>query len=340
MFELAIAIDYHSGLPLIVCAGVAMYIASKALADAITGGDSSSPGWLAIGQWIPIAVLAVAAVLTNHQEIAVTLIFSSSIACLSLANGAVAFLGLSAITAGSRRSWGMLVPASLLAFLAGIRGSISLFHAAVLAIQGLCVLILWNDRASSAKDAGTVPPPIGRPGRSAALRTIQFVLAILIAGVGAWLALHGIDRITATSEFASAGLLTSTLLSPLLILPIIGTGTELSHRNQSAVAVGSQIGIALLNITALLPMIVVASLIQQFIVNHSQPGFSFVPVAFSHSVWRVDLVVLVILGLFLLPVGLGRWAISKGQGLALMCAYLLYLALWVMVQTYNLYGVH
>jgi hypothetical protein len=163
---------------------------------------------------------------------------------------------------------------------------------------------------------------------------------MLIAGVGAWLALHGIDRVAATSEFASKGLLTATLLSPLLVLPVIGTGTDLAHRNQSAVAIGSQIGIALLNLTALLPIVVIASLIQQRVASRSSPGFSFIPVPFSHSVWRVDMMALVILSLFLLPVGLGRWSISRSHGLGLMCAYLLYLALWIMVQTYNLYGVH
>jgi Ca2+/Na+ antiporter len=369
MLELAIAIDYSSGLPLIVCAGIAMYIASKALADAITGGDNSSSGWLAIGQWIPIAVLAVAAVVTNRQEMAVGLIFSSSIACLSLALGSVAFLGMAPpIPAVSRRAWGMLAPASLLGFLAGIRGSISLFSAAVLAIQGLCVLVLWNDRSASANGSNPLPSlpplPVTRPGRGFGLRSAQFLLALLIAGVGAWLAMHGIDKVAANSEFASKGLLTATLLSPLLVLPIIGTGTELAHRNQSAVAIGSHIGIALLNITALLPLVVLASFIHQVAANSFPLAshlpitsrllmterllmtrdfwirFSFEPVPFSHSVWRVDMMVLVILGLFVLPVGLGRWSISKSHGLTLMCAYLLYLAMWIMVQTYNLYGVH
>jgi hypothetical protein len=344
MLELAVAINYSSGLPLIVCAGVAMYVASKALADAVTGGNNPSPGSLAVAQWIPIAVLAVAATVTNHVDVAVELIFSSAIACLSLAIGAVAFLGMGSalpIPAVSRRAWGMLVPASLLGFLAGTRGSISLFNAAVLAIQGLCVLLLWNDSPAVADGTDPAAPlPVVRSGRSFSLRFAQCLLAILIAGVGAWLALHGLDRVAANSEFASKGLLTATLLSPLVVLPIIGTGTDLAYRNQSTVAISSHIGIALLNITALMPIVVLASLIQQLIASHFSHNSSFYPVPFSHSVWRVDMLALVILGLFLLPVGLGRWSISKSHGLGLMCAYLLYLAMWILVQTYNLYGVH
>jgi Ca2+/Na+ antiporter len=329
MLDLAIAIDYSSGLPLVVCAGVAMYIASKALADAITGGDSTAAGRLAIGQWIPIAVLAVAAVISNRQQIAVGLIFSSAIACVSLAVGAVAFLGLAPVSANSRRNWGMMVPAGLLAFLAGLRGSISLFNAGVLAIQGICVLLLWNDRPDPATAAD--PLPVARPGRGVGFRSAQFVLALLVSGIGAWLALHGIDKMAAGSEFASAGLLTATLLSPLLVLPIIGTGTELSHHNESGVAVTAQIGVAMLNATALLPIVVATSYLRQLVLNHFSFAFDFTPVPFPLAVWRVDVVAFIALGLFLLPVAIGRWSISKMQGLALMCGYVVYLALAILI---------
>src|ERR1700722_3724043 len=97
MFCLAIAIDYSSGLPLIVSAGVALYIASKALADALVGARPGMPGRLAIGQWLPIAMLAIAAAVTNRQSMAMGVVFSTAVACLSLATGAVAFLGVSII---------------------------------------------------------------------------------------------------------------------------------------------------------------------------------------------------------------------------------------------------
>ena len=149
MVPLAIAIDYSSGLPLIVAAGITMYIASKALADALVGGRAAVPGRLAFGQWLPIAILAVAAALAHRQQVAVGLIFATSVACLSLATGAVGFLGAPVIPPWARRTWAMLVPAALLTFLAGFRASISLFNAGILALQGLCILLLWNDRTGS-----------------------------------------------------------------------------------------------------------------------------------------------------------------------------------------------
>ena len=59
-------------------------------------------------------------------------------------------------------------------------------------------------------------------------RAAQVLLGLLLAAVGSWFAMHGIDRVAAGSEFASTGLLTTILLSPLLVLPIIGTSTELA----------------------------------------------------------------------------------------------------------------
>lgn len=334
--------DRSSGLPLIVFAGLAMYIASKALADALTAGDTGQPGRLAIGHWIPIAVLAVAAVMVNHADISVGLIFASSVACLSLAAGAVVFLQALPVTTAARQSWAMLVPAGLLAFLVGLHGSISLFNAAIFAVQGLCVLILWND--GPPKAMRLEPLPVARPGRGMEFRVAQFALAAMLAAVGAWLALHGIGQVSAHSEFATAGLLTATLIAPLLVLPIIGTGTELSQTHQSAAAVSSQIGVALLNICALVPLIVLAAYFKQIITAHGGSADLFgvlkgISVPFPLAVWRVDVLVLMILALFLLPVSLGRFSLARAQGLLMMLGYAVYLAMSLAWQEYCLRGV-
>jgi Ca2+/Na+ antiporter len=53
----------------------------------------------------------------------------------------------------------------------------------------------------------------------------------------------------------------------------------------------------------------------------------------------VDVVMLIALGLLLMPVALGRWALSKQQGLAMMVGYAVYLFLAIEYQRYILYGV-
>jgi Ca2+/Na+ antiporter len=328
MFMLAIAIDYSAGLPLIVAAGIAMYIASKALSDALVGGRTGLPGRLAIGQWLPIAVVAVAAAITNRQSMAVGLIFSTAVACLSLATGAVGFLGGSTCSTAARRSWAMLVPVGLLVFLAGFRASVSLFNASVLALQGLCVLLLWTD-GSPADEPQAVRPPLS--GRGFFIRFLQALLGLMLAMVGAWFGMRGIDLVAASSESASAGLLTATLLSPLLVLPIIGTGTELAQQNESVTAVSSHVGVALLNACLLLPMVVLVNIARQMIQIKSMTLENIHALPFPLAVWRVDVVMLIALGLFLLPVALGKWSISKLQGLGLMLGYLIYLGLAIII---------
>jgi hypothetical protein len=161
----------------------------------------------------------------------------------------------------------------------------------------------------------------------------------LLAAVGSWLAMHGIDSVAAGSELASTGLLTTTLLSPLLVLPIIGTGTELAQRNQSATAMTSQIGVAFLNICALLPLVVLVNVAQQLIAQRSFSLDHLTGLPFPLAVWRVDVVILIALGLFLLPVAIGKWSISKMQGVGLMLGYATYLVLVVVWTEYSLHGI-
>jgi Ca2+/Na+ antiporter len=370
-----------------------MYIASKALSDAIVGGRTNAPGRLAIAQWLPLAVLALMAVLTNRPAIAMGLIFSSSVACLCLSTGAVALLGLFPAYDRGRRSWTLLLPAALLVLLAGFQGAVTLFTSAIFIAQGLVVLLIWTDRKTvraevadettalqttalqtttfetATFEATTLRQDEKTPARRVEYRRLQCVLALAVACVGAWLALHGVERVAQGSEFASAGLLTATLLSPLLVLPMIGSGTEMAQKQQSSAAVDSHMGVVLLNICALLPMAVTASYFRQWFMGWLVPRIhlpwvtdwlfprlfiSPVPASISTSapvvvdyhalafplgVWRVDVVMLIALGLFLLPVALGRWIITRQQGLWMMVGYAVYLTLAIKYQGYILYGV-
>jgi cation:H+ antiporter len=326
--------DFTSGLPMIAIAGVSAYIASKALADALCGGDRDQPGLLAIGHWVPIAIIAAAGAWTDQTEIALGLVFSTAVACLSLAAGAVAFLAPVQLATTSRRSWAMLVPASVMTFLVGIHGQISPLNAALFALEGLVVLMLWTDRAPT---AGAETLPVARPGRGWEFRSIQTLLAIALAGIAAWFDIRGTRLVASHSEYATPALLTATLIGPLLVLPIIGTGTELAHQNQSAVAIGSQVGVALLNLCGLIPLAMVISFIHQAKL-HGTIRFDFT-FPFPLAIWRVDVILLIVLSLLLLPVALGRWSLSRGQGLLMMLGYLFYLVLTLAWQRYAMQGV-
>jgi hypothetical protein len=266
----------------------------------------------------------------------------------------------------------MILPAAMLVFLAGFHGALTRTHAIFLAIEGLVILILWNDRraakptptaAAASSDAPVVHP------RWSPLAVLQFVLAIALSVIGGWAAVRGADigssatRVNYTAiDVASAGLLATTLLSPLLVLPMLGAGVDLSHRGLSWVAVSSQVGVALLNLCLLLPLVVVEAQYHPFHLAMSATMNAIypqrpvalasatttptanegddadedsattmpaadLPLPLPLAVWRVDVVVLIALGMFLLPVALGRWSLTKFEGLGLIGGYIAYLLL-------------
>ena len=47
------------------------------------------------------------------------------------------------------------------------------------------------------------------------------------------------------------------------------------------------------------------------------------------AVWRIDNVLLIIMGVMLLPVALGKWALGREEGLALIAGYFFYLTVTV-----------
>src|SRR3954469_14653588 len=200
------------GIALIIAAGITLYIASRAAADALVGGRTNAPGRMAVGHWLPIAAVALAAMVLRRSEIAVGVVLATSVASLSLAIGAVTFLAPPAVPAIARRTWPMILPAAMLAFLAGFHGALTMQHAVFLAIEGGVVLVLWNDRRGIAKTADEVAAP--RAPRFSPLNVFQLLLASALAAIGAWCGVHGADigssatRVNYSAiDVASAGLL-------------------------------------------------------------------------------------------------------------------------------------
>ncbi len=288
--------------------GVALYIAARSAADALTAGQTPGAARLAIANWMPILLVALTAVLLNQPAVAVGVIFATSVASLTLGVGTITLLADS-LSPLSKNAWPMILPTALLVFLAGFRGELTILHAIILAAQGIVILIICNS-------ASTDPPS---DPKYRWLRLTQFLLSAALAGIGAWSILHGVDRASHANETASPGVLAATFLSPLLLLPLLGHGVDLVHRNLAEVAATAFVGLTLLNICALLPLLIAISYLKFLNLG----GALQLPLA----VWRVDIVALIVLGLFLLPVGLGRWKLSRIQGLGLIGGYAAYLAL-------------
>src|SRR5262245_5829736 len=143
----AVELSFNLAFALLVGAAVAWYIASRAAVDAVAG-NLPAPGRRAIGYWMPVALTALLAAVGNQPEIAVGVVFSASVASLSLVIGVVTLTSPpNVMVVAERRRWGFVLPAAVLAVLAGFRARLTFMHAAIFALEGIALLWLWNDQS-------------------------------------------------------------------------------------------------------------------------------------------------------------------------------------------------
>lgn len=295
---------------LLTIATVGWYLACRAATDALAGG-ALSPGRRALGFWAPAAMTVFVAILAKRAEVAVGVIFASSVACLTLV------LGIATVAASpsghsnlrQERIWGFVLPAALIALLIGFSGQVRWTHAIMLTFLGVALVRVWNDPASN---RGRQQPAF----RAIGWRTAQFIMALIAAAVAAWAAVYATDNIGKSLNLPANGLVAALILSPALILPLIGYGSVAAAAGRYEEAIALQVGFVLLNLCALLPA---ASLLWLVRSGEALP--------YPLAVWRVDTVMLVAAGLLLLAVSLGRWTPGRFEGVCLIVAYVIYMVL-------------
>lgn len=342
---LAAEISLSTSVLLLVLGAIGLYIASRAAADAMARHHHANrPGRLALGHWMPIAAVAWMAAAAGQADIALGVIFASSVAVLTLAAGLVTYVNPPGALPPSRRAWPFLLAAALLPLFAGFSGHLAFAHALMMAVLGLAVLSVWNGAAQQEstvaevlsdlheEDEDAAPAPQAEP----VLQALQWVLAVGLAALGAKLAVSGTVSAEASSRSLHGGVLTPAVLGPLLILPMLATGTDLAQRSRSAEAHGTFIGVALLNLCALLPSVIVVWYIRTAFAARGADAAGLTLLARLHNlaqpipmpvgIWRIDTVVLTVLGFALIPISLGRWVITRIEAAALILGYAAYLA--------------
>src|SRR5262245_42849891 len=146
MLWLASELQDNAALLVLIGASVAWYVAARAAVDALAG-DSSAPGLRAIGYWMPMALVALLAAVGKQPQIAAGVPFGASVACVSLVIGVVQLTSPPrTIVVEDRRRWVFLLPAAVLAILAGFKARLTLLHAGVFLIAGIALLPLWLHR--------------------------------------------------------------------------------------------------------------------------------------------------------------------------------------------------
>jgi hypothetical protein len=345
---------------------VAWYVASLVLCEAMSGG-AIAPRRRAFGHWIPIALCAIVATLARQPDIAVGVLFATSVAAVSLVLGMVLATAestssrpggfpvieaapnpaakISPIPLPGSRTWVFVLPVALLALMVGFSGEVRPAHAVVLLLQGLVIALLWPDVREDQKRAASAAPTRGRRRL-----VMEIFLAFSLAALAGWGGVRATRDISDSLGLGSRLPLTAWLAAPALVLPMIGAGMMLSRRAGFSAVASTSVSVVVLNLCVALPLIVALWRFQPALPTQmaaALPGPRLAstspatvpaviaaepaPLYFPLSVWRVDSVMLVVLGLYLLPTAFGRWLPGRGDGAALIVAYMAYMWLtaWV-----------
>jgi Ca2+/Na+ antiporter len=321
------------GMLLLLGALVAWYVSSRACVEALAPRADAPVARRAIAYWLPIAALVLLATLVGRPDLAVTTIFGTCVASLSLVLGLVSFAaGNEAPPPNLRGPWSMVAPVAIILLLAGFAGHFDWFRAAVLPLYGLVTLYVWLEQPRGAhSQARGVSTPLDF------FKLVQLALAVALAFIGAWAALNAAEVMGSVAQFFTGTFLGAALIGPALVLPIIGNATEIAHRQHHR-AIAALVLMVLLNLCFLLPVTIALALLSSALsplMGHALPSMSAVlaalqnvePVPYPLATWRVDTIFLIILGFMLIPLAAGRWTIGRGEALVLVLAYAVYLAM-------------
>ncbi len=263
----------------------------------------------------------------RQPEIAVTVIFSSSVAALCLALGLSSYLAPMRAVPPRSRAWAFLLPVALLTFVAGFAGELNAIHAAMLLVLAAFILPVWLERAPGDSDSAQYEVADDRTWNG--WRIAELTVSIGLAGIGAFGAVKGTVAVTTSAASQSAQLSTAVvaaaILSPLLILPSLGTSASIAQRTDSGPAAAALVGTVLLNLGLILPFVILLQYTTSYVTSGVPRKAG--PLPFPPSLWRIENVILIILGLLLLPVALGRWLLGRGESILLILGYATYLML-------------
>lgn len=346
--------QFSPGTALLAVGGLLLYVASRAAGDALAGTDPNRAALRAVGHCLPIAAVALLCLNPNmarpdidettigRPQVAVGLLFGSSVALLTLTLGVSSYLAPIAELPATRRAWPFVLPASLIALVAGFAGHFTWLHAGAFVVLGGAVANLWAGTKSAPDESPAQPAPVHVMSGS---RWAQLVLAVALTGVGAWAMARGVSQLERTHRVLGGALLASAVLSPLLTLPVLGSTARLAERGHTGSVVSTLVAMVLVNLCVVLPLVIVAHHALVFIdglradPTTTAPATQAAAAVLNPAVpmpivsWRVDTVVLAVMGFAMIPWAAGRWTMSRVESIALIFAYAIYLALVTFILT-------
>ncbi|MCC6239195.1 MAG: hypothetical protein IT448_02700 [Phycisphaerales bacterium] len=328
----------------ILAALVLLYIATRSALNAAFDPRTDTSGRLAWTMALPISLVAGLAVFMDRADLAIALLFASSVAALSLVSGLCAFLSpVKQVPACVGRIGLFLIPLALLAILTGFSGHLSLTHAVVFALQGLFIYYVRTDPSASLKNelAPVLLDDLPATSAKPSWRVTELVLVGLTVLIATYLV--NVSSTAASSPLVrfSDSLLAVGVFTPVLLLPMLGTGMVLIHKGRNIVTAHAAVLLAIINLCVILPLVITLCYFQPllFRINHWLTGSRDAiaagqavsswhlpyPPSFPLATWRVDSVVLLILAVAALPVATNKLPLGRREGMALIMLYALYL---------------
>jgi Ca2+/Na+ antiporter len=341
---------------------VALFVCARALA-ALWTREPSDAGGRSLAFFAPIAAVSLVAMLLGRPEVAVAVVFGTSVGAVTTVIGFVALSGqIQGGPARWRRVWPFLLAAALLVFVTGFKGSFDWRDALAMLTEGLLLLSLWRDPTPASAGAGATHASVleeitdgdmvvSRPGsfplnyatpaespdgrtRARRLMTgLELVLVGVLLWLGAWAVTHGTVGTGRVLRGMSTSAIAGSVVSLGLVLPMMYGSWRVAAGGRGWSPVTTQVGVVLLNLCLLLPVLILIPYLaarapqvarwagDAMLWHEGLPRL----LIFPSPMWRVDNVVLLVVGVFLLPVAFAKWSIGREEGMVLVAGYFFYL---------------
>jgi Ca2+/Na+ antiporter len=303
-------------LPLSFLAGAAacFYGATHLLWRGMGGHTPARPMLRGVVLGLPVVAVASYASLAGASAMGVSILLSGAVIFVTLILGIIAISNPypSGTASPALR---LLPPLAAATFVIGLSGELTITHA--IALLSMTIVLLWSHPSETDEHAGPLDAP------ASAWAGALMVVGTIALGVA-------VSRLLTLPILPVIG----PVIVPLTILGAIGLLVGDTHARASKQATDTVVATAITLIGIGLPLVILMAHLSAAVATSTtqpatQPADPVAAVVMPIQSWRIDTVLLTVVCLMLTPVGLGRFKLSRLDGLLLILACLAFLMITV-----------
>lgn len=281
------------------------------------------------------AGMTLGAACLGQADVVLATTLGSAVCALALGIGTHTLWGRATdLSDEDRRGWALMLPVALVALMMGFQGRLSLNSALILLLLAGGVLPVFTEQATPHLPEGEPEAPAQQPPPHRVHRA-RLVLAILLAGLAGWGATHAATQIGATTRGLSPSMLAGSVLATVSVIPILLYAMMQTNPQGIMRGIGAMVVTSMINICLILPLAILIWHVRQklpmsAIASTTAPVDTpavLAPMPFPLGIWRVESVMVVILGVAIMPIAIGRMKLGQAHGTALLGAYVIYLVM-------------